>query len=459
VNLPDDVDLEIESFNKRVITESFNQVVCEAIANHIDPSLPEKTLIFCATDAHADLVQLLLTKAFEAKYGEIDDGTVMKITGSSDQPLQKIRKFKNERLPNVVITVDLLTTGIDVPPIGNLVFLRRVKSRILYEQMIGRATRKCDDIGKEVFHIYDAVDLYRSMSKVSDMKPVVANPTVTFATLVEAMNAAPTEEARVRVVEEIVAKLQRKGQRMKGDALARFETLAGAPPKEVVATIRAQPSAATVEWFAGKAQLVEVLDAAIGTPYRPYVSHHADVLREITRGYGEGQQRPEDYLDGFKAYLQANMNKIPALIVVTQRPRDLTRAELKELRRVLDEAGYPESYLRTAWKETTNADIAASIVGFIRQAALGDALVPYAERVDRAVAKVLASRKWTNGQRQWLERIGKQMKAETIVDREALDAGAFQTEGGGFRGLDKRFDGKLDDVLGELRSAVWGETA
>jgi type I restriction enzyme R subunit len=44
--------------------------------------------------------------------------------------------------------VDLLTTGIDVPSITNLVFVRRVNSRILYEQMLGRATRLCDEIGK-----------------------------------------------------------------------------------------------------------------------------------------------------------------------------------------------------------------------------------------------------------------------------------------------------------------------
>jgi type I restriction enzyme R subunit len=454
VNLPDDVELEIESFNKRVITRQFNEVVCDVVAEHIDPSLPEKTLVFCATDAHADMVTEILTKAFEKKYGEIDDEAVMKITGSSDQPLQKIRKYKNERLPNTVVTVNLLTTGIDVPPIANLVFLRRVRSRILYEQMIGRATRRCDDIGKEVFHIYDAVDLYRTMQKVSDMKPVVANPAITFGQLVEELQKAPTEEAKARVVEELVAKLQRKGQRMKGDALARFENLAGAGPKEIVKQLRTQPTAATVEWFEQKAQLVEVLDAAVGTPYRPYVSHHGDVLRQLTRGYGEGQQRPEDYLESFKAYLAANMNKIPALVVVTQRPRDLTRAELKELKRVLDEAGYTESYLRTAWKEKTNADIAASIVGFIRQAALGDALVPYAERVDRAVARVTVARKFNGPQRQWLEKIAKQLKLETIVDREAMNSGAFQRDGG-FKKIDRVFDGKLEEVLGELRDRIW----
>src|SRR5690606_32466278 len=124
-------------FNKRVLNENFNRVVCEELAKHIDPELPEKTLIFAATDLHADQVVDLLKKALEKQYGSVEDGMVVKITGNADKPLKLIRRFKNEKTPKIVVTVDLLTTGIDVPSICNLVFLRRVRSRILYDQMIG----------------------------------------------------------------------------------------------------------------------------------------------------------------------------------------------------------------------------------------------------------------------------------------------------------------------------------
>lgn len=76
-----------------------------------------------------------------------------KITGQSDKVDPLIRRYKNERYPSIAVTVDLLTTGIDAPKICNLVFMRRVKSRISYEQMIGRATRRCDEIGKTVFRM------------------------------------------------------------------------------------------------------------------------------------------------------------------------------------------------------------------------------------------------------------------------------------------------------------------
>jgi type I restriction enzyme R subunit len=143
---------------------------------------------------------------------------------------------------------------------------------------------------------------------------------------------------------------------------------------------------------------------------------------------------------------------------VTQRPRELTRAQLKELRLALDEAGYTEAALQTAWRETTNQDVAASIIGFIRRATLGDALVPYAKRVDRALEVILASRPFTDPQRKWLERIGQQLRAETIVDREALDRGQFKSHGG-FNRINKVFDGKLESVLGDLHEALWTPAA
>ena len=68
----------------------------------------------------------------------------------------------------------------------------------------------------------------------------------------------------------------------------------------------------------------------------------------MTRGYGDGQ-KPEDFLDSFTAFVRGNINKIAALELVVQRPRDLTRAELKELRLALDAHGLFGANLRRAW--------------------------------------------------------------------------------------------------------------
>lgn len=142
--LEDDMKFEIDKFNRDVITEKFNAAVFEEIAMDFNPDGEGKTLIYAVDDDHADLIVKIL-KDIYSKYG-IDNDVVKKITGSIEggnkkKILEAIRQFKNEVYPKVVVTVDLLTTGIDVPEIVNLVFMRRIKSRILFEQMLGRATR------------------------------------------------------------------------------------------------------------------------------------------------------------------------------------------------------------------------------------------------------------------------------------------------------------------------------
>ncbi|MBD2293489.1 type I restriction-modification system endonuclease [Anabaena sphaerica FACHB-251] len=209
-NAPDEVKIEIEQFNRQVITEDFNRVVCEYLAENIDPYLDAKTLIFCVKDDHADMVVDKLKQAFAEKYDSIDDDAIIKITGKSDKPLELIRKFRNEVNPKIAVTVDLLTTGIDVPKISNLVFIRRVNSRILYEQMLGRATRRCDEIEKEVFQIFDAVNLYAAIAPVSTMKPVVVSPNITFKQLFNELETVTDETATKTIVEQLLAKLNKQ---------------------------------------------------------------------------------------------------------------------------------------------------------------------------------------------------------------------------------------------------------
>lgn len=182
VTVPDEVIKDVDAFNNEVITEPFNRTVCKALAAHLDPETPGKTLVFCARDTHADLFVRVLKEEMDLRWGPQPDAMITKITGSAlDADDTLIKRYKNESFPRIAVTVDLLTTGIDVPEINRLVFVRRVKSRILYEQMIGRATRLCENLfgegnDKEYFEIFDAVDLYAILEDFTTMKPVVTHP-------------------------------------------------------------------------------------------------------------------------------------------------------------------------------------------------------------------------------------------------------------------------------------------
>ncbi len=453
VKIPDQLKMEIDTFNSKVITPNFNKAVCGELARHIDPTLPGKTLIFCVKDSHADLVTRLLKEAFDEQYGGVHDDTVLKITANTDKTKELIRRFKNESLPSVAVTVDLLTTGIDVPEITSLVFLRRIRSRILYEQMLGRATRLCPEINKECFHIFDAVNLYAVLAPYTTMRPVVTNPKTTFVQLARELTLVEEKQQQQQVFDQLVSKLQAKKRIIKGRSLEEFKTLSGMEPNEFVRNVRNWGAEATGEWFKQNPKVAVFLDQAQGEGEKLIISHHEDNVRRVEHGYGSAC-KPEDYLESFKKFIADNINRIPALLVVTQRPRDLTRKQLKDLKLELEKEDFREAYLQSAWRDLTNEEIAASIIGFIRQAALGSPLIPYSERVDRAMRTILASRNWTTPQRKWLERIAKQLQVETIVDRDSLDQGEFRAQGG-FTRLNKVFDGELEAILKEINEALW----
>lgn len=457
---PDDLRFEVDQFNRAVVTESFNRVVAEELARHIDPALPGKTLIFAVNDIHADLVVQCVKDAFAAFYGDIEDGAVRKITAKTSDNSRDVRKlirsFRNDTNPKIAVTVDLLTTGIDVPQITNLVFLRRVNSRILYEQMIGRATRLCPEIGKEAFRIFDAVALYDQLQNLTDMKPVVVNPAISFEQLFTELGRVGDEAQLEAVRAQLTVKLRRRIKDLPSEARERFTSVAGEAPEATLARLHQTSGEELIAWAREHLPLGAILDwrADGGLPVTMPISHHDDTLVAVTRGYGAGQ-RPEDFLDGFSAFVRANINIIAALKVVVQRPRDLTRAQLRELRVELDGRGFSEANLKRAWTDAKNEEIAASIIGFVRQAALGDALLPYGERVQAAMRRILAGRAWTEPQRKWLRRIGEQVAAEIVVDRDALDSGQFQAQGGGFARLNRVFAGELETVLADVNEELW----
>lgn len=123
--------------------------------------------------------------------------------------------------------MDLLTTGIDVPEITNLVFLRRVKSRILFEQMVGRATRLCPKIHKTHFEIYDPVGVYESLEAVNTMKPVVANPSASFGQLLDGLEVLEDEKQIEYQIDQIIAKLQRKKRKLDSKTMEHFVSMTG----------------------------------------------------------------------------------------------------------------------------------------------------------------------------------------------------------------------------------------
>ncbi|MFI8379038.1 type I restriction-modification system endonuclease [Leeuwenhoekiella sp. NPDC079379] len=455
--LEDDMLVEIEQFNKLVITPNFNREVIKQLVNFLDPNSDEKTLIFAVRDTHADLIVDQLHEEFKNIGYDVPQGAIEKITGQAYDPDELVRRYKNEKFPNIAVTVDLLTTGIDVPAICNLVFLRRVSSRILYEQMIGRATRKCDDIGKEYFEIYDAVRVHEALEDYTQMKPV-SNPSTSFTQLVEELDEIETEERTQTQVEQLLSKLQRKRKKIEAEDLEEFVYRSGGlEPQEIIETIKNATQSEVKKIIQSYSSLWSYLDRKVYKPKVQLVSEHKDEFLGIERDYGKAG-KPEDYIESFKKYISENKNKIAALGAIVTSPTSLDRKSLKELKLQLDAEGFNARTLHTAWKSAKNEDIAADIIAYIRTLALDVDLIPQEQRITNAFAKVNALRSWNKIQQRWLDRFKAQLLAEAILTKEDLNNDPFKEEGG-YNRINKIFDDNVDEVIQILNDNLYSEGA
>lgn len=465
--LADEVIFEIEDFNRSVITESFNRTVLEEIARDIDPSMPEafgKTLIYAVDDAHADLIVNILKEIY-ANQG-VEPEAIMKITGSVAGGNKKkieeaIKRFKNERYPSIVVTVDLLTTGIDVPTITALVFMRRVKSRILFEQMLGRATRLCPEIKKDRFEIYDPVGVYEALEKVSTMKPLATNPNTTFGDLIEGIKLANQDEDKLKSpIEQTIAKLHRRRQNISEDLAAHLRDLAdGLSIAQVIEKIRDASALEAAGWILGHEAFFEFLDSTtFSRPRRLVISHQEDELISHTRDFGEAK-KPEDYLEEFSTFVKNNLNEIAALKIISTRPSDLTREELQSLRLKLDREGFTEQKLSSALSKVSSEEITTDIISLVRRFAIGSALISHEERVRRAVEKLKQNHDFTKVQLGWLSRIEAYLENELIISAETFNTDVRFRQQGGLRQVDLAFGGRFAEIIVEFNEHMYEEQA
>lgn len=426
----------------------------EEIARNIDPEMPEtegKTLIYAVDDAHADMIVNIL-KGIYSEYG-VDNDAIMKITGSVGGGNRKkvqeaIKRFKNERFPSIAVTVDLLTTGIDVPEITTLVFMRRIKSRILFEQMMGRATRLCPEIHKTHFEIYDPVGVYEALDPVNTMKPVVANPGATFTQLFDGLAVLEEAEQVQGQIDQIVAKLQRRKRDMSDETMEQFMSMAdGMTPDVLIEAIEKQTPEAAKETLQKYEKAFEYLQQTRDIRNRYVVISDApDDLISHERGYGEGS-RPEDYLDAFADYIRTNINEIAALNIVCTRPKDLTREGLKNLRLTLDREGFTTQQLNTAISEMTNQEIVADIISLIRRYAIGSALISHEARIRRAVDRLKKAHHFSKQELNWIGRMEKYLMEESVLNVSVFDEDSRFKSQGGFAKINMVFQNKLESSL------------
>jgi type I restriction enzyme R subunit len=228
--LEDEREFTSTEIEEKITAPDTNQKIIEELKKYADEFEKErgrfpKTLIFASNDipmiSHADRLVNICKNIFNQ-----GDDFVAKITGSPtvDRPLKKIKEFRNRRNPKIVVTVDMLSTGVDIPALEYIVFLRPVKSRILWEQMLGRGTRKCDEIGKTHFVIFDCfngtlIKYFKDASYNFKIDP----PGMETITIKELIEKIYNNEDRRANAKRLSKRLHRIEKDMSGNAREKFK--------------------------------------------------------------------------------------------------------------------------------------------------------------------------------------------------------------------------------------------
>jgi type I restriction enzyme, R subunit len=153
--------------NKIIIPERERRRVQEMLANI---NQQEKTLVFCANQAHAAMVRDLINQ--EAKIKKTD--YCVRVTandGAIGDTYLKQFQDNEKTIPTIITTSQKLTTGVDARNVRNIVLMRPVNSMIEFKQIIGRGTRLFE--GKHYFTIIDFVNAYHLFNDTAwDGEPI-----------------------------------------------------------------------------------------------------------------------------------------------------------------------------------------------------------------------------------------------------------------------------------------------
>lgn len=454
---------------ERVVTSpDSNRKILQELKKYADAHEAEhwrfpKTLIFAANDlphaSHADELAEMAREIFGR-----GEAFVRKITGRVDRPLQRIREFRNRPNPGIAITVDLLSTGVDIPDLEFIVFLRPVKSRILFEQMLGRGTRKGDKYpDKSHFTVFDCfngtlVEYFKNATTMTSEPP--SAPTRTIAEIIAAIWDHKDREYNVRC---LVKRLQRIDKQMAPEARDIFEAYGIADGD--IGKYAIQLHGRLKSDFSGTMTLLresgfqELLE---NYPRRPRTFIRAtenedQVSSEYLIRDGQGKEhKPEDYLELFARFIRENPVQIEAVRILLDRPAEWSPAALNELKQKL--SGTPERFTIALLQKAHELRYRKSLVDIISMVKHAVAeqtpLLTATERAAKAMARITQGRVFTSEQQQWLDRIQAHLSENLSIDADDFDVIPALEGAGGWGRANKAFEGKLEDMLHHVNEAL-----
>jgi type I restriction enzyme, R subunit len=456
--LDEDFEYDPRQLDREVVSVDQIRTVLRTVRDKLftemfpDREIVPKTLIFAKDDSHAEDIVRIAREEF-GKGNEFCQKITYRSTGKKPEDL--ISDFRNSYHPRIAVTVDMIATGTDIKPLEVLLFMRAVKSRTLFEQMLGRGTRvvsqtelqnvTSDAQAKDRFVLIDAVGIVDS--ELADPQTLERKRSQSFKQLLESVAVGVTD---ADTLSSLAGRISRLAKRLGTAEQAEFRERSGGltltemanrlldaldadKPLEVARNSSNGKEPSAEEIAQAEASL---MDAAVRplasnpdlrTRLAEMQSRHEQAMDEVSQdrvleaGFSaEGSERARALVRSFEEFIAKHKDEITALEIIYSIPRGMSVAEsstgygdgstrraltfdvLKQLAETLSQP--PRSWTtETLWRAYAQLErdrvrgagtrrVLTDLVSLVRHAVqLDDELVPYPERVQRRYADWLAA--------------------------------------------------------------------
>lgn len=507
--LDDDVSYRAQDLDRRVVARDQIRTVIRTLRDKLFTEIfpgrttVPKTLIFAKDDSHADDIVDVVREEF-GKGNEFCQKITYRTLGKKPEVI--LQEFRNSLNPRIVVTVDMIATGTDVKPIECLVFMRDVKSRTYFEQMVGRGVRIINNTdfqavtpdakAKDRFVIVDAIGVTEKRFEET-IQPLERNPTQSLEKLMRLVSFGSAEPD---IASSLAARLSRLDRQLTKEDREKLQAIAGGTDLKDIAhrLVEAidpdrhleQAQASTGRLVPTAEDVAAAARSLIQDGLRPLAENAQlrDAIIEVRRSYeqtidettvdtlidagysAQAKEKAQAMVRNFRKFIEDNHDKIAALQFLYSRPyrHRPTFAQLKELANTISK---PPLQLTTeglwhAYEALDKSKVRGSggrmltdIVSLVRFTLKQQPqLVPFRDEVDERFNRWLAEqaalgRTFTPEQRQWLNWMKDQIAGEMGVSAESFEFTPFVEHGGLGRAY-QVFGTQLNPLMHELTQAL-----
>ena len=488
----------------RLIVRTFR----EKLPTEIFPGRREvpKTLVFAKDDSHAEDIVDIIREEF-GRGNQFCQKITYKTSGA--KPKDLIQEFRNGYNPRIAVTVDMIATGTDIKPVEIVMFMRSVKSKVLFEQMKGRGVRVMDHDelrgvtpdapAKTHFVVVDCVGI--TESDLADTQPLERKRHVSFAALLEHVAMGGTDPEMLSSLASRLARLDKQcGPRERervleasgGVELAQItQAIVHALDPDAQVQQARQQFGVAADQEPSPDQVQQAAKGLLKAATQPLATQPGlrsllqdlkrqfeQIIDEISRdtllGAGlsaEAREKARDLVASFQQFLEEHKDELDALQFFYAQPyRD--RLRYQDIKALADAIGAPprswtperlwrayEMLDRDKVRGASGQRLLTDIVSLVRYALHQDEqLAPYRDQVEQRFENWMQQqankgREFTTEQVRWLEMMRDHIATSLEIQTDDFDTVPFSQEGGLAKAA-KVFEGQLRDVLAELNEAL-----